>query len=1270
MESLKSVLIANRGEIALRIIKTTKRVSGFLALLEGSLGIRSIAIYTESDRASPHVTEADEAILLSGGDAQGYTNGSNIVEIAKQHKADAIIPGYGFLSENADFAREVKAAGLIFVGPKPEDIESFGLKHKARELAVKAGVPVVPGSDGLIESEDEAVKVATQLGFPVCTSPILWMPEHVKLISQVMLKATAGGGGMGLATCATVEDVKKSFETVRSRGKTLFKNPGIFIERFYPSSHHIEAQLFGNGLGQAIHFGERECSIQRRHQKVIEECPSPFVTKHPDLREELGNAAVRLAESLGYGSAGTVEYLVDDETGKFFFLEMNTRLQVEHGITELCYGIDLVELMLKQADAEMSGKGGLKGDYLKSLQPTGPEGAAIEARVYAENPARDYAPSPGTLQLVQWGDSVGSRIDTWIRTGTIVTSHYDPLLAKAMNHASSREGAIKGLHKLLSESTICGPPTNLTFLAAILEDASFGAGKTITKFLESFSYNPAAIDVLGGGAYTQIQDYPGRPLLGKGFPHSGPMDPLAFRIANLLVGNAAAKEGLEITLRGPDLLFLGPAVISLCGAPVEAKLDGKSFPMWTRVQVKAGQKMNIGKTIANGCRAYLAVYGGFPNVAEWFGSKATSPMVGVGGYQGRALAPGDLLGLVKEIPDHLSKAVSLPKKMIPEYTSEWDLHAMVGPYDEGYLLPEDIEMIYNTEWKVSHNAARGGIRLIGPKPKWARSDGGEGGSHPSNVIEYGYPLGTLNWTGDDPCIFPVDCPDFGGFVSSTTIIKADWWRLGQMKAGDTLRYRRVSLDDALSIRREVDTYIAQISAYLDRQQSLETLEPLQYTKRSPSSSASKSGKAVVHQIKAQGAQPAVSYRQGADDYLLIEYGEGVFDLNHRCRVTALQKALRESNGSISFSTGLINMVGCGNSLMLYYDGSKIRQDKLVSYLGSLEGRFSDLREAKVPSRVFKLPITFESKKQTAAMQRYQETQRPYAPYIPDSIDFVAKCNGFSAKELKEIYLNCNFMAVAVGFFCALPLCLPVDPRYRMSCPKTNPSRVFTPEGQVGWGGSCMALYNVESPGGYQLTGLTIPGVDFLGFKEGYSLDHPWLFEDFDQLTYYEVSEEEYERQMAIFHSGQYRYEIETVTFDMKEHNKMLDEVKGEVAAMKSRQAEAQKKMLLLEEESMKKWSEEKAKAEVPKDTVEALLSVPEISTIDAPLNANVWKVTVSEGDALEANQTVAILEAMKLEIAVKAEEEFAGAKVEKLLVKPGDIVNAGDHVLLARVSKK
>lgn len=825
-----------------------------------------------------------------------------------------------------------------------------------------------------------------------------------------MLKATAGGGGMGLMTCYDEAGVRESFKTVQSRGETLFKNSGLFIEKFYPSSHHIEVQVFGNGLGQAIHFGERECSIQRRHQKVVEECPSPFVVKHPGLREKLGSAAVRLAESINYGSAGTIEYLVDDESGDFFFLEMNTRLQVEHGITEMCYGVDLVELMLKQADAQLCGKEGLDGDYLRGLQPQGPSGAAVEVRVYAENPAKGFAPSPGTLQHVSWKEVAGSRIDGWIHTGTKVTSFYDPLLAKVMVHASTRDEALGRMSEMLEGSKIFGPPTNMDFLAAILRDSTFQSGKTMTKFLDSFEFQPSAIDVLQGGAYTLVEDWPGRPTIGRGFSHSGPMDPVAFRIANALVGNPTGKEGIEITLSGPDLKFLGPAIVALCGAPMEVKLDGKAVSMWTRIKIEAGQRLTIGKTTGGGCRSYLAIYGGLPSIATWFGSKSTAPMTAVGGYQGRALAAGDFLSLTKDLPD-VQGDLKIPEHLIPNYPEEWDLFAMPGPYDDGFITPESTENFYNSTWTISHNAARGGIRLLGPKPQWARSDGGEGGAHPSNVIEYGYPVGTVNWTGDDPCLFPIDAPDFGGFVSATTIIKADYWRLGQMKAGNKLRFKRVSYEDAIAKRKEVEGFLGLVHDCCNGKANFKDVSPLKPEERSPSTENKGWEKAIIHQIKEEGTQPLVSYRQGGDDFILIDYGHGSFNLNYRCRAVALYRKLRESSGDISFSNGAMHTgMACGNSLMLYYDSTKIARPKMLEYLLKLEAELGDLSEAKFPSRKYKLPITFESKRQKESLQRYMETQRPYASYLPDPMEFVAKNNAFTMQQVSEecsIHLTCG-----------------------------------------------------------------------------------------------------------------------------------------------------------------------------------------------------------------------------------------------------------------------
>lgn len=1236
-----------------RICKTAKK-----------LNIKTIAIYSEADAASQHVRDADEAVLLPGSNATAYTEEEHILRIAKETNVDAIIPGYGFLSENAHFARLVGDAGIAWVGPSPDSIEAFGIKHTARALAEKANVPIVPGTKDLVEDEDAAVKASEDIGFPV------------------MLKATAGGGGMGLITCNTVEEVREGFRVVQSRGKNLFKNPGVFIEAFYPASHHVEVQVFGNGQGQAIHFGERECSIQRRHQKVIEECPSPFVETRPELRAKLGDAAVRLAESIRYGSAGTIEYLVDDKTGDFFFLEMNTRLQVEHGITELCYHVDLVELMLKQADAQLAGQHGLDGTALKELQPSGPSGFAIEARVYAENPLKDYSPSPGLLQKVAWKEVPGSRVDTWVFTGSRVTPNYDPLLAKVMIHRDSRDDAISGMRTLLTQSAICGPPTNLEFLASIVDDSRFRAGNTLTSFLQGFEYAPHAIDVISAGAYTLIQDLPGRPTVGKGIPHSGPMDPMAFQIANMLVGNPRGKEALEITLSGPELCFVSPAIVALCGAPMETSLDEDEFPMWTSIEVKAGATLRIGKTTGGGCRSYLAVYGGFPSVASYFGSKSTSPLVAIGGYQGRALAPGDLLHISDAVPEHFT-SISLPTHLRMNYRDDWEISAMVGPHDEGYFAPHFIKSIYDTRWKVSHNASRSGIRLIGPVPKWARSDGGEGGAHPSNLIEYGYPLGALNWTGDDPCIFPVDCPNFGGFTSSTTVIRADWWKLGQIKAGNTVKLIRFGLEDALKKRKRNDDFIDAVARAIEANDGFEGIESLQ--SNHVNFHEGDIGKAVIWEKEGDATTPRVRYRQGGDDHILVEYGNESFDLNHRCRVTALENTLKSNAVPHNIRANIHNTVGCCTTLLIYYNGAKLPRSDLVTYLQRVESQLGNLRFDKVPTRVFKLPISFESKLQDEATQRYMTNQRPHAPYLPDNLAFVAKNNAFTPQELKNIYLNGQFMAVVVGFFCGNTVSLPVDPRQRISAPKMNPSRVFTPEGTVGWAGSCMSIYPVDSPGGYQMTGRTVPCWDYYSYKPGFD-ERPWIFRDFDILTFYQVSEQELDRLLGKFRAGKYQWECDEVEFDMAEHNRLLEQTVEEVKGIRAKQAVAQEEMTRAENESLERWRREKVEGQVDESTVEKLLDDPDIVSIGAPVDANVWQVKAEEGDDAGAetvvsqqlrhvtfidfdDEQIVILEAMKLEIAVKTPKSASSSgkwKIEKLLVKPGDIVTAGSHLALLR----
>lgn len=565
-----------------------------------------------------------------------------------------------------------------------------------------------------------------------------------------MLKATGGGGGMGLEVCNSVTEIKTAFAKVQGRGGSLFNNTGVFMERYYPSSRHIEVQVFGNGKVVA-QFGERECSIQRRHQKVIEECPSPFVTSHPALRHKLTKCAVDYAQQLSYKSAGTVEFLVDDTTGDFFFLEMNTRLQVEHGITELCYDVDLVSLMLQQAEYEKAGKSGISSEYLLGLQKSEPNGATIEVRVYAEVPSRDFAPSPGLLQQVSWPEGDGIRVDTWVKTGQRVAPYYDPLLSKLMVHSTDRMSAVSKMLKALQDCVLQGPATNLDYLRAVIASAGFKNGETLTNYLSStFKYEPFAIDVLAPGSFTTIQDFPARATSGHGIPKGGPMDNISSRVANILVGNEPGTETFEVTISGPELLFTCAAIISICGAPMEVTIDGQQRPMWSRLKIGPGQRLKIGASKTGGCRNYVAVKGGFPNVPLYLGSKSATPSLKYGGTQGRQLQTSDYIALSQNSALWAAEATeyTLPKACIPSFDIS-EVYVLHGPHDDDtFMTAADREMLYSTAWKIGHNSNRTGIRLIGPSPQWSRKDGGDGGAHPSNCFDYGYPCGGINWGGD------------------------------------------------------------------------------------------------------------------------------------------------------------------------------------------------------------------------------------------------------------------------------------------------------------------------------------------------------------------------------------------------------------------------------------------------------------------------------------------------------------------------------------------
>jgi acetyl-CoA carboxylase biotin carboxylase subunit len=444
----QKVLIANRGEIAVRIVRALREAA-----------IASVAVYSDADRSSLAVQMADEAAYLGPSPAsESYLSIAKIIDTARLHGAEAIHPGYGFLSENAEFAGACESAGIIFIGPPASAIRQMGSKTAARTLAIAAGAPVVPGSESAIKRAEDAKATADRLGYPV------------------LLKASAGGGGKGMRRVDQESDLEAAIRDASSEALRAFNNGDVYLEKLVLEPRHVEIQVLGDRHGHMIHLGERECSIQRRHQKVIEECPSPLMAENPELRERMGQAALRIARAANYSNAGTVEFLVDRDRN-FYFLEMNTRLQVEHPVTELVTGLDLVQWQLRIASGE---------PLTVRQEDVRWSGSAIECRIYAEDPDQQFLPSPGLITRLREPAGPGVRLDSGVYQGWTVPLDYDPLLAKLAAWAPSREAAIARLRRALLEYEIGGIRTNRAFFGEIMDDPVFRAGALSTAFLEEF----------------------------------------------------------------------------------------------------------------------------------------------------------------------------------------------------------------------------------------------------------------------------------------------------------------------------------------------------------------------------------------------------------------------------------------------------------------------------------------------------------------------------------------------------------------------------------------------------------------------------------------------------------------------------------------------------------------------------------------------------------------------------------------------------------------
>ncbi len=1191
----EKVLIANRGAIACRIIRTLR-----------TMGVKSVAVYSEADRHSLHVRLADEAVEIGPAPAaQSYLRAEKILEAAKATGAQAIHPGYGFLSENPGFAEDCAAAGIAFIGPSPAQMRAFGLKHTARDLAEHNKVPLLPGS-GLLSDAGHAQAEAARIGYPV------------------MLKSTAGGGGIGMRLIWSADELVEAFQSVERLARANFKEAGIFLEKYVEHARHIEVQIFGDGRGHVVALGERDCSVQRRNQKVIEETPAPGLTD--TQRNNLLATAVRLGEAVGYRSAGTVEFVYDTQSGEFYFLEVNTRLQVEHGVTEEVTGVDLVEWMVKEAAGELD----LAGFRAES------RGASMQVRLYAEDPGKDFQPAAGVLTEVVF--PADARIETWVERGSDVPPFYDPMVAKLIVKGKDRAEALENMQQVLANTRVAGIETNLGYLGQIVRDGVFIEGRQTTRYLNAFHYRPATIDVIEPGVQSSIQDWPGRTgYWDVGVPPSGPMDALALRFANKLAGNAEGAAALELTVAGPTLRFNCDSVIALAGADMGAELDGVAIANWTAHAVKAGSILKLSAIKDTGCRTYLAVRGGF-DVPEYLGSKATFTLGQFGGHAGRTLRVGDVLHILAADASNIGTA--LPAALVPAYAHAWEIGVLYGPHGApDFFTDADIEMFFATDWEVHYNSSRTGVRLIGPRPEWARKDGGEAGLHPSNIHDNAYAIGAVDFTGDMPVILGPDGPSLGGFVCPATIVQAELWKMGQLRPGDTVRFKRLSQTQAERMEAAQDAAIAGLAAPELINDNGPLAEP------------------VLHRTPETDNPVAVVYRRAGDKYLLIEYGPLVLDLNLRFRVHALMSHLQAKavQGILDLTPGI-------RSLQVHYDSRVLPLAKLMDLLLAAEKALPAIEDMQVPTRIVHIPLSWDDAATKLAIEKYMQSVRKDAPWCPSNIEFIRRINGLdSIEEVKRIVFDASYLVMGLGdVYLGAPVATPVDPRHRLVTTKYNPARTWTPENAVGIGGAYMCVYGMEGPGGYQFVGRTLQMWNRWRQTADFTDGKPWLLRFFDQVRFFPVSEEGLLKIREDFPLGRYQLKVEETTFSLREYNRFLADNNDSIAAFKTQQqASFDAERERWRASGQAEYASDMTVAEAAPDSE---LDLPENGrAIASHVAGNVWKVEVEEGAAVKQGDTLVIVESMKMEFAVMAP---CDGRIHKVFCREGGQVSAGQDLLV------
>ncbi len=1194
------LLIANRGAIACRILRTLR-----------TLDVTGVCVYSEADLGSLHVLQADRAISLGEGPAaQTYLAVDKILAAARDSGAQAIHPGYGFLSENAAFAEACEAAGIAFVGPTPAQLRIFGLKHTARALAREQGVPMLEGTD-LLENIGDALAAAARVGYPV------------------MLKSTAGGGGIGMRVCRSDAELGDAFDSVRRLGQNNFSDAGVFIEKYIERARHLEVQVFGDGRGEVIALGVRDCSVQRRNQKVLEETPAPNLPE--GMADALCAAAIKLAKAVNYRSAGTVEFVYDSLAGQFYFLEVNTRLQVEHGVTEQVWGVDLVRWMIELAAGDLPPLAQL----VASLQP---RGHAIQARLYAEDPGRQFQPCPGLLTAVDFpaADGQALRIDTWVEAGCEIPPYFDPMIAKLISWQPTREAARVALNSALRETALYGVETNQHYLRQILDDVPFASGQPWTRCLEQLVYRADTVEVLSPGTQTTVQDHPGRiGYWAVGVPPSGPMDERALRLGNRLLGNAEDAAGLEVTMMGPVLRFNTAACVVVTGAVIPVLLDGVAQPMATVLHIAAGSTLKLGTISGAGARSYLAVRGGV-QVPAYLGSRSTFTLGQFGGHAGRALASGDILHLLPLASDEMPEAGQvLPAELYPALETVRQVRVIYGPHGAPeYFTSAYMETFFATDWEVHFNSSRTGVRLIGPKPEWVRDSGGEAGLHPSNIHDNPYAVGAVDFTGDMPVILGPDGPSLGGFVCPVTVIEADLWQIGQLKAGDKVRFIAVDVSTARRIALAAHAGIARLQP-----------QPVDW---SPAPLASP----IVLDL-GQDEQRLVA-RLSGDANLLLEVGSPQLDLVLRFRVHALIAALEEQA-----LPGVIDLTPGIRSLQVHYQPEALPLPRLLETIAGLWDAVCARQNLTVSSRIVHLPLSWDDPACQLAIEKYMTTVRKDAPWCPSNLEFIRRINDLKdIGAVRETVFDASYLVMGLGdVYLGAPVATPLDPRHRLVTTKYNPARTWTAENSVGIGGAYLCIYGMEGPGGYQFVGRTLQMWN--RYREVAAFrGKPWLLRFFDQIRFYPVTAEELQTIRRDFPLGRFEVGIEETQLNLADYQDFLQREAEGIAAFRQHQQaafDAERQRWIASGQANYESEESSAIVQEHQPLQAGQLAV------DAPIAGNLWQVKVSPGQRVAQGELLMILESMKMEINITAPEAGIVAEVR---VQPGSPVRAGQCVLV------